>query len=73
MRLKKLAMIWIACLTIALTTSCTNTIEVEKIKIKCVGNIVTWDSKVDVISNETARLIAKNNMAYETCVSSVEK
>lgn len=57
----------------ALTASCTNTIEVEKVKIKCVGNIVTWDSEVDVISNETARLIMKNNMAYETCVNSARK
>ena len=50
-------------------TACTNTIEVERVVIKCIGNIVTIDSRVDVISDETARLIVKNNLAYKACIT----
>lgn len=48
-------------------TACASGIVVEKIKIKCVGNIVTWDSRADLLSEQTKREIVANNLAYEEC------
>lgn len=48
-------------------TACASGIVVEKIKIKCVGNIVTFDSRVDLLSEQTKREIVANNLAYEEC------
>lgn len=65
--LSKLKMMLAQCLIVVLITACSNTTVVEKIKIKCVGNIVTWDSRVDTLSDQTKREIVSNNLAYEEC------
>lgn len=52
-----------------LIMGCTNTIErvVTKTEIVCAGQIVTWDSSVDVLSTQTKKEILSNNKAYEAC------
>lgn len=42
-----------------------STTVVEKVKYVCAGSIVTVDLSVDVISDETARSILKNNAGIE--------